>query len=392
MRILLAHNYYQLSGGEDFVFEQERSLLASHNQHVETYTVSNNELRGTIDKVKTFFNVAYSNSAKDRFKKKIIEFNPDIVHVHNFFPILTPAIYDACIEMQKPVVQTLHNYRITCAAALLLRKEKICEKCVNGTPYNGWFYRCYRNSFWGSLIVAYMINFHRKRATWNNKVNKLIVLTEFARRKFIETGIQPEKLVVKSNFCEYQDKNKTAPIPDKKPYALYVGRLSHEKGINTLKAAWRDLNIPLHVVGDGPMFSSFQSDKSDAISLLGYLSPERVRQEMQKASFLIMPSEWYEGFPLTIVEAFSCSLPVLTTNIGSMAEIVEPNKTGVLFSPGKADELAAKVKWLHSHLDECIRMGRNAYNIYLEKYSPAINYEMLIKIYTDTIHLHKSSI
>lgn len=389
MKILLVHNYYQFRGGEDAVLWQEKELLTAHGHIVATFTVANDEIQGISGKLKSALNVVYSRAARFRLRTKIRKFDPDIVHVHNFFPLLTPSIYDACIDASKPVIQTLHNYRITCAAALLFRKGEICEKCVTSTPYNGWFYRCYRNSFWGSLILSYMINFHRKRATWNNKVNKFIVLTEFARRKFIEIGIQPEKLVVKTNFCEYQDKNKTTPIPDKKPYALYVGRLSHEKGINTLKAAWRDLNIPLHIVGDGPMFSSFQSGKSDAISLLGYLSPERVRQEMQKASFFIMPSECYEMFSLSIVEAFSCSLPVLTTNIGSMAEIVDENQTGLFFSPGNSEELAEKAKWLYRHPKECHRMGENALQVYKKQYTPAANYEKLMKIYEETLRSYQ---
>ncbi len=381
MRILITHNTYQQAGGEDIVVANERALLQEAGHEVKLYTVSNYDINGLGKKLKTFIETPYSHKAKQQFADIIKIFKPDIVHVHNFFPLLTPAIYDSCIEAHVPVVQTLHNYRTICPGALLMRDSKICEKCVTNSPYWGAWHRCYRGSFLGSLAVARMVAVHKNKKTWLQKVDRFIVLTEFARKKFIESGFLADRLVVKPNFVtdlEQLDINKHSG-------ALFVGRISEEKGLRTLMEAWQTIDYTLCIIGDGPMMNETKALAPNNVHFLRKLSSHEVRVAMSKAAFLIMPSLWYEGFPMTIVEAFSCGLPVITSNLGSIAEIVKDGVTGLHFNTKDADDLAAKVRWAINHPREMAQMGLNARAEYERKYTPDKNYRQLISIYEKAI-------
>ena len=236
MHVLQVHNTYQQAGGEDVVVSSEQALLKKYRHQVSQYFVSNDLINGAFQKIITAFQTPYSPEAKKRFAREIAALGPDIVHVHNTFPLLTPSIYDACREAGVPVVQTLHNYRNICANALLMRNGRPCEDCIGGSPYQAVLHRCYRGSRMGSLAVARMIDVHSRKGTWNTKVDRFIALTEFAKAKFIEAGFRETQIAVKSNFVELSETHMTDPIP--RNSALFVGRLSEEKGIHTLLRAW----------------------------------------------------------------------------------------------------------------------------------------------------------
>ena len=391
MKILLAHNTYQYAGGEDSVLASEQELLRQHRHQCETAILSNKRVGGIFAKIRTALKTPKSKYGYDFAKKAILQIRPNIVHVHNFFPLLTPSIYDACIEAGIPVVQTLHNYRTICPGALLMRDGKICEKCVTGSPYQAILHRCYRNSIPGSWAVARMVSYHRKRQTWQNKVDLFIALTAFSRRKFIEAGFPEEKIMVKPNFYGETGKAKAGKRERKRCGVLFVGRLSREKGIATLLAAWQNLNVPLRVVGDGPLLAFAKNNLPVAVALLGWLDSQQVSDEMAGAAFLVMPSEWYETFGLVIIEAFAHGLPVVASRLGGMAEIVEDGVTGLHFEPGNPQDLAEKVQWLHDHPEECRIMGKNARKIYEEKYTPERNYELLMDIYQQAIENKKAA-
>ena len=387
MKVLQVHNEYIHVGGEDAVVGAEKLLLISRDQQVVQFFVTNEHINNIIAKCKIGIVASYSKEAKNWLAEKITQNNAEIIHVHNFFPLLTPSIYDACHEARVPVVQTLHNYRIICTGALLMRSGKVCEQCIYGSPYQAVLYGCYRNSRLGSLAVARMIDYHRKRRTWQTKVDRFIALTHFAKDKFIEAGLPAEKISVKPNFYNYSGEDHRNGA---RKGALFVGRLSREKGIYTLLEAWQRLEIPLRIAGDGPLMSEVsQKGVSSIITLLGSIASNQVADEMLKALFLVMPSVWYEGFPMVLVEAFAHGLPVIASRLGSMAEIVEDGVTGLHFEAGNADDLAAKVKWMHEHPDECRRMGENARKVYEEKYTPERNYEMLMDIYQQAIDERK---
>jgi glycosyltransferase involved in cell wall biosynthesis len=266
-----------------------------------------------------------------------------------------------------------------------MREGKICELCVSGSPYQAARYGCYRGSKVGSLVVAHMVAQHREKQTWSNKVNRFIALTEFAKFKFVQAGFPEHKIAVKPNFVKLKPTEEIG-TKQNQPYALFVGRLSEEKGIRTLVKAWEQLNnhqFLLKAAGDGPLMPLL--NKHSNIEALGFNDSFAIDQLMQKAAFLVVPSEWYEGFPMVLVEAFSHGLPVIASKLGSLAEIVTSNKTGLLFEPGNSNDLADKVRWLIANKEECSRMGNNAKSVYLANYTPEHNIHKLLDVYNKAI-------
>lgn len=386
MRILIAHNRYQVLAGEDVVVEAEVSLLQSYNHSIALLEADNQSIQGAIGKAKAAASVIYSFSNKQRLKEKIQEFCPDIVHVHNFFPLLSPALYDACSETKVPVVQTLHNYRIACPSAKLFRDGKICEICIGKTvPLAGIIHRCYRNSVPESVAAAAMIATHNVRNTWQEKVDAYITLTPFQKAKMEQVGLPSHKIHVKPNFlfdpC-------ILPAASPAHYALYVGRLELEKGITTLIDAYiiQDIKIPLKIVGDGILKTSLQQQVERAglshrIEFLGWQKKPEVLALMQKSQFLIFPSIWYETFGLSMIEAFACSVPVIASRLGGIAEIVEDRQTGLLFEADNSQDLATKINWAIAHPKSLLAMGQKARSTYEQHYTPATNYRQLMSIY-----------
>ena len=380
MRILFAHNYYKHRGGEDAVVANEQALLAAHGHDVRLHQDSNARISGAWAAARTAVQTPYSVEARARMSEEIREFAPDVVHVHNFFPLLTPSIYDACREACVPVVQTLHNYRTVCASALLMRSGRVCEECLDGSPWRGALHGCYRGSRLASLALTRMIDMHRRRRTWHNKVDRFIALTEFAKGRFIAAGFPPERISVKPNFVE----DRACPSTSSQG-ALFVGRLSPEKGVRTLLRAWAEIDFPLSIVGDGPLLGEARDAESAGITVHGGLPPDAVADHMSRAAFLVFPSEWYEGFPMTLLEAFRQGLPVIASRLGAMAEIIEDEVTGLHFMPGDPADLAKKVRWAADHPEDMQRMGAAARRIYEARYTPEVNYHQLATVYEQTI-------
>jgi glycosyltransferase involved in cell wall biosynthesis len=386
-KILFIHNSYQQAGGEDNVVTAEAKLLAEHGHDVELWSVDNKDLpTGINGKIKTALATSYSQASRAIARDKLRGFKPDVVHVHNFFPQISPSIYDACLDEGIPVVQTLHNYRLICPGAMLMRQGNICEQCITGSPYQAAWYGCYRGSNLGSLVVAHMVAQHRKQGTWQHKVNRFIALTEFAKSKFVVAGFPADKIAVKANFLHDPLQETSRINSDTPSFALFVGRISEEKGINTLLQAWSILEdqAQLKVAGTGPL-DGLLVDKNNVVAL-GRQSADEVSQLMQQAAFLVLPSEWYEGFPLVLVEAFAHGLPVLASRLGSMADIIKDGKTGLLFTPGDANDLANKAKWLLDNPQQVKKLGDNARCVFLEKYTAEQNYMELMAIYKDVVN------
>jgi glycosyltransferase involved in cell wall biosynthesis len=315
--------------------------------------------------------------------RELGSFRPDIAHFHNTFPLLSPAVYYACQREGVPVVQTLHNYRLLCAAATLFRSGAPCEECPEaGTPWPGVLHGCYRGSRPQTAVVAAMLLLHRTLRTWDRQVDRYIALTEFARRKFVEGGLPESKIIVKPNFVDPAPQ----PASGRGGYALFVGRLSPEKGVGTLLDAWRRLtDVPLLVAGDGPL----RRDVEAAAAVLGarrllFVGQQDHRQVlalMRDARFLVFPSAWYESFPLVVVEAFACGLPVVAGRLGAAAEVVGAGRTGLHFDPADARDLAAKAAWLWARPAESRRMGREARAEFERSYAAPRNYRILMGLY-----------
>ena len=385
MKILLIHNKYQQKGGEDSVFENELSLLQKYGHMVDKLIFDNNQIKSAKDKLKVGLYGIYNPESAKILENKINSFKPDIIHVHNFFPIASPSIFFTAKKFNIPVVMTLHNYRLICPNALLFRDGNICEECIDKFfPYPGIIHKCYRNSLMQTLSLSLITSIHRYIKTWHSKVNKFITLTNFQKNKFLSSSINiPEKkFIVKPNFSEdfgegYQNREN---------YFLYVGRLSQEKGITTMLKAFEGTDFNLTIVGDGNLKNEVikYAKKNKNIKYLGYKPKKEITILLKKSKALVFPSECYEGFPTALVEALSTGTPIITSNIGSQAEIVKDKHLGLHFEVGDFIDLRKKIAKFSEKNDKILY--KNARNEYLEKYTPEKNYEKLINIYKETIN------
>jgi glycosyltransferase involved in cell wall biosynthesis len=315
----------------------------------------------------------------------IADFAPAVVHIHNFFPLLSPSVYDACRAAGVAVVQTLHNYRTICPGANLLRDGHICEDCIGASPYRAAVHGCYRGSHIGSLAVARMVDLHRRRGTWSHKVDRFIAQSAFSKSRFVAAGFPADRIVVKPNFTHDRRVGPSRP----REGALYAGRLSVEKGIATLLRGWETLDVPLRVVGDGPLRPLVDSAVGSRILALGWKTPSEVAEEMARAAFLVVPSQ-SETFGMVIIEALAQGLPAVASRIPALEEIITHGENGLLFAPGDAADLASKIDWAGSHPTEMHRMGSAARRLYEEKYSPAENLRHLAYIYQAAVAEAKS--
>jgi len=393
MKILQVHNYYQHPGGEYVVVQNEYSLLTSHGNEVYQYLKSNNKIQeySLIKKAKLFFSTTFSHQSYSKLYHIIKRIKPDICHVHNIFPLISPAVYKICSDMNIPVIQTLHNYRLICTNAYLLRNGRICDECNSHNLYHSVKYGCYRKSKIQTWALARSIEKNRNQGIWNKKINKYITLTKFAMQKFIEGGLPADKIVVKPNFI-VDPFNKKLTNSQMQKGALFVGRLSEEKGLRVLLQAFKSLpGVKLTIVGDGPLkeWVVQHTRKFSNVLYTGRLPKEEVFKNMIEASFLVFPSQLYETFGMVAIEAFACGLPAIASRQGAMAEIVEDGRTGLLFEPGNAEDLADKVAWALAHPQKMAEMGKEARREYEEKYTPVRNYQMLMQIYESAIAKHK---
>jgi glycosyltransferase involved in cell wall biosynthesis len=389
MKIVLVHNEYQQRGGEDVVFEQEKRILERAGHGVVSYCRSNHEIEelSAMGRATLVIRTVWAGDSHRDFGALLDRENPDVVHVHNTLVMISPSIYSACRGRGVPVVQTLHNFRLLCPGAQFLRDGQICEDCVEHSLMRSVQHGCYRDSRPATASVALMLAWHRRSGTWDELVDRYIALTDFARDKFIASGFAADKIVVKPNFVD--------PDPGAKESAgkgaVYIGRLSKEKGLHTLLEAWKRLpaNCALQIIGDGPMRKELEEEARrcglTSIQFRGRLSHEESLAAMKNASFLIMPSEWYEGFPMTLAESFACGTPVICSKLGSMEEIVDDGRTGLHFVAGDAEDLARKVDWAFGHPSEIAVMGRAARREYESRYTSEKAYAQLMDIYEQTV-------
>lgn len=381
MKILMAHNFYRQSGGEDKCFAAESDLLRRNGHDLLTYTVHNDAMIH-MSGLKAAGVSVWNRDSYSQLSSLICSENPDVVHFHNTFPLMSPAALWAAKRRGCAVVNTLHNYRIVCPAGTLVRNGQICEDCVKWTlPWPGVVHGCYRDDRLASAAVASTLLAHKLLRTWSDKVDAFIALTEFARRKFIEGGVPAEKIVLKPNFVDPDP----GPAESGQNYALFVGRLSPEKGIDTLLAAWRALagKIPLRIVGTGSLAPQVRlaASQSGGIEFLGQKQASDVMDLMAGAEFLVMPSLWYETFGLVIIEAFANAKPVIASRLGAMTELIQEGQTGLHFDPGNPRDLAAKVTWAVDHPSKMRTMGQNARSVFEQHYSAEKNHDRLMEIY-----------
>jgi glycosyltransferase involved in cell wall biosynthesis len=312
LKFLVAHNQYRQSGGEDAVFRNEVQLLRQAGHEVREYVETNHRI-DERNQLRLGLQTVWNHSSRKKMRTVLLEFKPDVVHFHNILPLISPAAYSACAGLGIPVVQTLHNYRLLCPGSLLYRDGRSCEDCLTKQiKWPGVLHSCYRDSKMATAAIATMLAVHQTLGTWNQSVDRFVALSEFSRDKFVEGGLPAEKVMVKPNFVS----------PDPGPRsgggecALFVGRLSLEKGLKLLIEAWKRVSqrIPLRIVGDGPLRGLLERDKESLplsnVSLDGGLEKSAVLAAMKRARFMVFPSTCYENFPLVIAEAYACGVPV----------------------------------------------------------------------------------
>jgi len=378
MKIIVVHNAYQQRGGEDAVVGAEIELLQSHGHAVATYFRHNDDI-ARMSNLEVARKTHWSSRTTSEIAALVDVFRPDVIHVHNTFPLISPSLYWAAAKRSVPVIQTLHNFRLACPQAMFLRDGKVCEDCMGKIPWRSVLHGCYRGSRVQSAVLTSMITLHRAIGTWSNKVTRYIALNDFCRNKFIEGGLPPERVVIKPNFVDFP-----APIVCKRNGFLFVGRLSSEKGVHVLVQAFAELKgAALRVAGTGP--EAHLLHDVVGLTVLGPLSKTDVKAEMNGSTALVVPSIWYETFGLVMVEAFACGTPVMASRIGVLPNLVTEGVTGLLFEPGNAQDLAQKMRWAQQHPDEMAAMGRNARTQYEAEFTAERNYQQLMAIYQDAI-------
>lgn len=392
MRILQVHNHYKISAGEDTVFYAEAALLESYGHRVDKFTLSNEDVNSVTEKLGAALGVVYNTKSARMLKEKIKAFQPDIMHVHNFFPLVSPAVFDVAHKMGIPIVMTLHNYRLICPSAYLHYNGRTHLENVHKTfPLQAVLDKAYRNSMFQTASVVLATGVHKLLGTWRNKVDRFITLTQGGSDLFLNSSLKPkpEQLVVKPNFTADLGLSEA----ERGDHFLFVGRLSPEKGIGTLLKASELYPFKLKIIGDGSMRQEVEQHAANHpnVEYLGYQKLDRVEQELKSAKALIFPSEWMETFGMTIIEAFSTGTPAIAAKIGGAAQLVEDGINGLHYTPGHAAELADKVRVLVEDPSLAKNMGAAARRSYEANYTPEANYRMLLSIYEDTIRGKKQN-
>ncbi|HYJ37499.1 MAG TPA: glycosyltransferase [Chitinophagaceae bacterium] len=390
MRILFIHNQYQQAGGEDVAVAMEAGLLKVNGHEVRTIIFQNINPTSGFDKLIKAGQAIYNPSAYRQVKKEIDDFGPDLIHVHNLFYVASPAVLFAASRLKIPVILTLHNYRLVCANALLLRDGRTCELCVNKTvPLSGIRYRCYHHSMAESAVVTAMSSIHKIIGTWKQKISLFILLTEFAKSKFAASSLKvsPNRLVVKPNFIP--DPGVSSEV-EREEFFLFVGRLSPEKGIENLLQAFAALpRQRLVIIGEGPEGPSAKARYLGAtnITFMGKMEKEIVLSHMKRCRALVFPSTWYEGLPFVIIEAFATGTPVIASRLGAMAELINDGYNGYHFEAGNSIDLQKKIELLlQTETEKRKRLYENARTTYLDKFHPRILYQTILSIYENVIN------
>jgi glycosyltransferase involved in cell wall biosynthesis len=385
MKILVVHNSYKKPGGEDVVVRRESELLSAAGHQVVTYFRHNEEIEESslLARIAAGSKSIWAQDSYGDLAVLLKQEKPDLAHFHNILPLISPSAYYACHSANVPVVQTLHNYLLLCPAGTLFRSGLICEECISHSLWRGVKHGCYRHSRAGTAAISLMLTSHRAFGTWERAVSCYIAISEFVRKQFIAKGVSGKGVFVKQNFVDPDPSERSYPGG----YAIFVGRLTAEKGLRTLVAAWAELRIriPLIILGDGPLRGELEREvircNLHDVRFEGHVPQDKTLAMIKGARFLVFPSEFHEPFGLGIVEAFACGVPVLCPPLGGMSELVADGQTGLHFVSGNPADLRAKLEWAWTHTKEMEAMGHAARTEYEKKYTASENYRILMKVY-----------
>lgn len=382
--VLMAHNYYKVPGGEDTVFHNEIKMLEKNGHKVTKYIRHNDEIKGgVLSKLRLGIDTIFSLKTYKEVKKLIDKNDIDVVHVHNTLPLISPSIYYAARAKKVPIVQTIHNFRLLCPGATFTRCGEICEDCVSKGLEQSLKHKCYRNSLSQTFIMYTMLKLHRIIGTYD-KIN-YITLTEFNKQKLSTLVKDESKIHIKPNFVEKrEDIERTL-----EDYFVYIGRLDDIKGINFLVETWKniDKNINLYIIGTGPeeekLKHTISENKLSNVKLLGFMKREDAFKVIEKSRAIIIPSKWYEGFPMTIVESFSLGVPVIGSKLGNIESIIDDERNGLVFTKNNKESLKEVIDKVFYDRVLNVSLGNNAYKIFKEKYTDEESYRSIEKIYNN---------
>lgn len=385
----MIHNFYQAKSGECVSYPTEVELLRRFGHEVITYETNSHNLQNT-SKIKLALSTIWNWDSYSELKSLIKRENPDIVHFQNIFPVISPSGYYAAKSLKKPVIQSIRNYRVACINGNLFRDGKVCEMCVGKKiPWGGYLYSCYHRGRAASWVVATELMVHNILDTWNNKVDGYIALTNFAKAKLVQHGIHEERVFVRPNYIVYDPLMKE----HEGNYALYVGSLDERKGVTQLVDLWlkNNFKIPLKIVGTGVLYDKLKELIGDnsSVELMGFKNNNEIIPIMKEAQLLVFTSLLFENFPRVLLEGMACGLPIISSNIGSMSEIIKDNYNGLLYKPNDANELRNKIQTLIGDNELRIKVGENGRKEFEEKYSADIAYNSLINIYQAVIANNK---
>ncbi len=396
MKILLVHNFYGSSApsGETTVLEVERALLERNGHEVTLFSRHSDEIReqGAWGAVKGAMSTPWNPFSAKALRRAVERFRPDVVHVHNTFPLLSPSIFSA-IGYRAARVLTLHNYRLYCPAAIPMRNGKVCTRCLDERRvWPALCHGCYRGSRLATLPLAVSVALHRALGTWQRHVDAFIALTSFQKELMIRAGLRAVRVHVKPNF--FPGNPPVVPWQERRDAVVFAGRLSSEKGVECLVRAWRQWGRKapeLRILGDGPLAGRLRQMVGDRapVRFLGQLGAEEAQAEIGRARLLVLPSEWFEGFPMVVREAFALGTPVAVSNIGPLPSIVEEGRNGVVFEPGNAASLLETVRGVWGQPERLEALGRGARATFEARYTETVNYQQLMAIYEQAMAVNR---
>ncbi|HEV7349178.1 glycosyltransferase family 4 protein [Telluribacter sp.] len=390
MNILILHNYYNNQGGEDSVVLNEMNLLISYGHNVEILKFSNDDFNTPFGKLTAPFLTVFNPVTAQILKNKIKSFKPNLIHIHNLFYNISPSVLFIASKAKLPVIMTVHNYRLICTAATLLKNGEICELCIKKKiGWDGILNSCFQKSYIKTFQLSFIISAHNYLGTWKNKINKFIFLTDFSRQKFINSslGISSLQTSIKPNFVM---DNGFSPLEGRENLIIFIGRLTNEKGVKLILDIASRCSVKIEIIGDGPLAIDVQNAANlySSLTYWGQKDSNFIINRLKKSKALLFPSISFEGLPMTILEAFSTGTPVIATNIDNINSIVIHGKDGFLFCKNDANDLISVISEIMDNKNS--NLYENARKTYEDVYSPEANYKNLINIYKSVLDNEKA--
>lgn len=387
MKIAVVHNRYAAASGEETAVENLRTLLVERGHNVVCFTRNSADIRDMfLGRSRAFFSGIFSLSSQFAFRAFLNEARPDVVHIHNVFPLISPSVLLECRRAGVPVVMSVHNYRLVCPTGLHMSKRsaRICEKCCGGREYWCVLKNCEGNIV-KSLGYAARGLIARKARWYRANVSIYACLTGFQRRRLIAAGYPQERITVIPNMVRPAGGDGDASLGD---YVGFAGRISPEKGIDVFIAAARKCpDIGFRAAGNYDRTPGILQRTPSNCTLLGHLGPEALARFYASSRMIVVPSIWYETFGLCAAEAQVQGKAVVCSRIGALPEIVASGASGLLFEPGNADDLAEKIRYLWDRPALCRQMGATGRERALREYSPDVYYERTMTAYQRAIRL-----